>query len=175
MTFVVSTDDLDRQGDTISVNGWHLQAYMRNPVFLWAHAYYRPAIGRATEIWKENHSLLARIDFAPTDFAQEVATIYRGGYQRGVSVGFRPLQYEIRRDTKTGEFLGINFIQQELLEISAAPVPANQNALRKALDGTPRLRSYYYHCGLGEQGDLSSITWEQAFEEILAALKGARQ
>ena len=80
MTFVVSTDDLDRQGDTISVNGWHLQAYMRNPVFLWAHAYYRPAIGRATEIWKENHSLLARIDFAPTDFAQEVATIYRGGY-----------------------------------------------------------------------------------------------
>ena len=165
MTFVVSTGEVDRHGDTISVKGWELKAYRRNPVFLWAHNYSSPAIGRAMDVWKEDHGLLARIEFAPTQFAQEVAGLYSGGYQRGVSVGFRPLRYEIRRDTQTGEFLGINFIEQELLEISAAPVPANQSALRKALDATPLLRSYYL-------GDLDA---EGDLQQILDALRSARE
>lgn len=145
MNFVVSTDEVDRHGDTVSVEGWHLQAYMQNPVFLRAHAYSRPAIGKATHVWKQDRKLLARIEFAPTAFAQEVATLYRNGYQRGVSVGFRPLKYEMRRDIKTGELLGVNFTEQELLEISAAPVPANPSALRKALYDMPRMWGYYAH------------------------------
>ena len=70
--------------------------------------------------------LLARMEFAPTDFAREVAALYRSGYQQGVSVGFRPLRYEERRDTRSGAFLGIRFLEQELLEVSAVPVPANR-------------------------------------------------
>ena len=143
MTFVVSTDEVDRHGDTISVEGWRLAPYMRNPVFLWAHNYTRPAIGRAVDLWKEDHRLMAMIEFAPTEFAREVATLYQAGYQKGVSVGFRPLQYDVRWDRQTGEALGIHFVEQELLEISAAPVPANQSALRKALDGWPRMQGYY--------------------------------
>ena len=81
MSFVVSTDEVDRHGDTISVDGWRYDTYMRNPVFLWAHAHTRPAIGRAIEVWKEQHSLLADIEFAPTAFAQEVAALYRAGYR----------------------------------------------------------------------------------------------
>ena len=76
MPFVVSTDEVDRHGDTISVEGWQFDAYMQNPVFLWAHNYTRPAIGRAHEVWKEPHSLLATIEFAPTHFAQEIAALY---------------------------------------------------------------------------------------------------
>ena len=34
------------------------------------------------------------------------------------------------------------FLEQELLEVSAVPVPANRNALRRALDQTPRLKEY---------------------------------
>ena len=80
--------------------------------------------------------------FAPTGFAQEVALLYRSGYQRGVSVGFKPLRYEERRNDKTGAFLGIRFLEQELLETSAVPVPANSHALRKALDQAPLLGEY---------------------------------
>ena len=143
MTFVVSTDEVDRHGDTISVEGWRLAAYMRNPVFLWAHNYTRPAIGRAVDLWKEDHRLMAMMEFAPTEFAREVATLYQAGYQKGVSVGFRPLQYDVRWDRQTGEALGVHFVEQELLEISAAPVPANQSALRKSLEGWPRMQGYY--------------------------------
>ena len=202
MTFVISTDDVDRHGDVISVKGWRLESYRRNPVFLWAHDYTQPAIGRAVDVWTEEHGLLASIDFASTEFAREVAALYRGGYQTGVSVGFKPLLYEMRRDTSTGEVVGINFMEQELLEISAAPVPANRNALRKALDGAPRMRSYYRYHGFSDQGDegggllinrgsgpemgesrediqrieegKSLVSWDRAFEEILDALRSVR-
>ena len=175
MAFTVSTDEVDRHGDTISVEGWNCDAYMRNPVFLWAHNYTRPAIGKALRVWKEQHSLLASVEFAPTEFAQEIAALYRAGYQTGVSVGFRPLKYGIRRDAHTGDFLGINFVEQELLEISAAPVPANTHALRKALDSAPRMRDYYDRCGFGGQGQQAVIPWDQALPELLTALRSVRQ
>lgn len=78
---------------------------------------------------------MARMEFAPTEFAQEVAFLYSHNYQRGVSVGFRPISYEERRNEKTGAFQGIRFLEQELLEVSAVPVPANRSALRRSEGG----------------------------------------
>ena len=69
MSFVLSTDEVDRHGDVIATVGWNLDSYRKNPVFLWAHDYARPVIGRAVETWLEPHRLLARVDFAPTAFA----------------------------------------------------------------------------------------------------------
>ena len=129
LTVVASTDDADRHGDTVALDGWQLDNYRRNPVLLWAHDYGRPPIGRASEVWRDGHALVARMEFAPTQFAQEVEGLYRQGYQRGVSVGFRPVRFEERRDLRTGALLGIRFLEQELLEISAVPVPANGAAL----------------------------------------------
>ena len=68
--------------------------------------------------------------------------LYGVGYQRGVSVGFKPLRFEERRNEKTGAIQGIRFLEQELLEASAVPVPANRNALRKALSEAPRVGEY---------------------------------
>ena len=144
MTFVASTEEVDRHGDVVAVSGWRLEAYRKNPVFLWAHDYSRPAIGRCSEVWTAgveagrgaglmSGALLAKVEFAPTGFAQEVAELYRGGYQKGVSVGFRPVRWEERRHPQTGKFLGIRFTEQALLEVSAAPVPANENAVRRGL------------------------------------------
>ena len=147
MTFVISSEEVDRHGDVILAEGWRLAAYQRNPVFLWAHDYTRPVIGRAVSVWPEPEQLLARMEFAPTDFAREVAALYRSGYQQGVSVGFKPLRYEERRQEKTGAFLGIRFLEQELLEVSAVPVPANRSALRRAMEQAPRVGDYLYRTG----------------------------
>ena len=129
LTFVASTGAVDRHGDTVAPEGWRLDAYRENPVVLWAHDYRRPAIGRTQSVWRDGGALLARLEFADTEFAREVEGLYRQGYQQGVSVGFRPLRFEERRDARTGAFLGIRFLEQELLEISAVPVPANRGAL----------------------------------------------
>ena len=161
MSFVISTDDVDRHGDVIVAQGWHLESYRRNPVFLWAHDYARPVIGRAVDVWSEAHRLVAQVEFAPTEFAQEVAKLYLSGYQRGVSVGFKPLRYEERRHEKTGAFLGIRFLEQELLEASAVPVPANRDALRRAMEEAPRLADYLRrqdHTNLLPRLDSASLT-----------------
>lgn len=171
MKFVISTDEIDRHGDIVSSSGWRLDSFRNNPVVLWAHNYTRPAIGRALQVWIEDHTLLASIEFAPTEFAQEVAALYRDGYQKGVSVGFRPLEWEIRRDPHTNAFLGVKFTQQELLEISTAPVPANASALRKALESTPRMRTFYqaYHTSPMVRSTHGIL------DDILDILKTARQ
>ena len=134
VTFVLSTDDVDRHGDVVSSDGWRLEAYRENPVLLWAHDYRHPAIGRAAQVWTEPHRLLAKIEFAPSAFAQEVASLYASGFQWGVSVGFRPIRWEERRDSRSGAFLGIKYLEQELLEVSAVPVPANRRALRREIN-----------------------------------------
>ena len=133
VTFVLSTDEVDRHGDVVSADGWRLEAYRENPVLLWAHDYQHPAIGRAASVWTEPHRLLAKVEFAPSAFAQEVATLYAAGFQWGVSVGFRPIRWEERRDSRTGALAGLRYLEQELLEVSAVPVPANRSALRRGV------------------------------------------
>ena len=75
MAFVISTDEVDCHGDVIAADGWNLDSYRKNPVFLWAHDYARPVIGKAADVWSEPHRLMATIRFAPTEFAQEVAAL----------------------------------------------------------------------------------------------------
>ena len=159
VTFVLSTDEVDRHGDVVCSGGWRLEAYRENPVLLWAHDYRHPAIGRAASVWTEPHRLLAKIEFAPSAFAQEVASLYVAGFQWGVSVGFRPIRWEERRDSRSGAFIGIKYLEQELLEVSAVPVPANRSALRR-------------------DGDALTLTLSQREREfseaLLAELRAAR-
>jgi len=144
LTLVASVETEDRAGDLIEAAGWELEAYARNPVVLWAHDYLRPPIGRSLRTWVEGRSLMATIEFAPIPFAQEVRALYAGGFMRGVSVGFRALESEPRRASRAalrhaqgaaGSGRGVLFRRQELLEISAAPVPLNAMAL--AVDSPP--------------------------------------
>ena len=161
VTFVLSTDEVDRHGDVVCADGWRLDAYRENPVLLWAHDYRHPAIGRALSVWAEPHRLLAKMEFAPSAFAQEVAALYAAGFQWGVSVGFRPIRWEERRDSRTGVCAGLRYLEQELLEVSAVPVPANRSALRRGAPGdAPALP----HC----QGE------REFSEALLAELRGHR-
>lgn len=121
---VVSTDDVDRQGETVLQSGWDLSFYKQNPVVLWAHDYSSMPIGICTSIYLENGKLTAEGKFAPAEanpFAQQVRRLYDLGMVRATSVGFIPLEFdESQRGTIT---------KAELLEFSFVPVPANPHAL----------------------------------------------
>ena len=117
----------DRKGDLIDPNGWELEGYRRNPVFLWAHDRSMPPIGRASRVWVEGEGLKALVEFAPTAFAMEIADLYARGFMRGVSVGFIPLETEMREASNGRR--GYWYKHQELLEISAVPVPMHSSAL----------------------------------------------
>ena len=97
LTIRAAVGSEDRKGDVIDANGWELDGYRRNPVFLWAHDRSRPPIGKSQRIWVEDGALYAEVEFAPTDFAGEIAGLYERWFMRGVSVGFLPLETEIRK------------------------------------------------------------------------------
>jgi uncharacterized protein len=135
LEFVGSTAHVDRYGDVIEVEGWDLRNYKKNPVFLWAHDYRQPPVGKAVKVEKTDKGLLFRVKFPTPEeypFADTVFKLYLGGYLKATSVGFQDLEREPITD-KEGKQIGWRFKKQELYELSAVPVPANPQALIMAV------------------------------------------
>jgi HK97 family phage prohead protease len=134
LRFCFSDGSVDRAGDTIDPAGWDLTGFKKNPVALWAHDSYSPPIGRASNIVvEEGARLMGDIAFIEPEtyaFADTIFKMTLGGYINAVSVGFVPKDYEW--SDEDGREWGIDFKQQELLEISIVPVPCNANALIEA-------------------------------------------
>lgn len=134
---VASTGEVDRDGDILEPKGWKLKNFRKNPVIMFAHDYRAIPIAKATEVKIEDGQLKFRPKFRESEFADEVFQAYKGGFMRAFSVGFIPLKRQDieedgEDDEKGGEILrrrGSRFTSQELLEISAVPVPALPSAL----------------------------------------------
>lgn len=122
--FVISTGNPDRDNDVVEASGWLLENYRKNPVVLWAHDYRSLPIGKATMVGIEGGKLVANAEFADHEMANTVLRLIDGGFLRATSVGFRPTKYVFNEDRR-----GIDFSEQELLEFSVVPVPANPEAL----------------------------------------------
>ncbi len=141
LEFIGSTSDVDRYGDIIDVEGWDLKNYLKNPVFLWAHNYQHPPIGKALSVKKADGALTFRIQFPTPEefpFADTIYKLYLGGYLKATSVGFGGLDSEgiygePQGDSGWRPYLGTHYHKQELYELSAVPVPANPNALQMAV------------------------------------------
>lgn len=118
---VISTADIDRQGESIDQNGWDLEPYKKNPVVLWGHDYWSLPIGITESIEVSDGKLIAKGRFAPAEanpFAQQVRQLYDLKIVRATSVGFIVKEAQAATITKA-----------ELLEFSFVPVPANPYAL----------------------------------------------
>ena len=101
----------------------NLKAYLKtNPVILWAHDYSKPPIAKAVDGEITDDSLILDIEFAETEFAQEVKYLYDEGFMSSFSVGFIPKNWDRDPDGK------LVFTECELLETSCVPVPANAQA-----------------------------------------------
>lgn len=128
--FVISTATVDRSGDSISVSGWDLKAYRRNPTVLFAHDASSWPVGRATKIAAERDRLVAEVQFADTFEGRKAQHLVETGHLKATSVGFVPRAFEYPKDdpdrVRQG---GVNFTKQELLEFSIVPVPANPDCL----------------------------------------------
>jgi len=136
-TVVASTPNPDRYSDVVA-SDWKLDAYMENPVVQFGHRYDIPPVGRTENLTIDptNGNLVATIkwDDNPTNpLAQTVASQYRNGFLRAVSVGFQPTEAVERARLPTEHpahgAKGMYFTGNRLLEISAVPVPANAESL----------------------------------------------
>lgn len=138
LSFTISTDDVDRMGDVIDQAGWVLDAYLKNPVMLWAHDYGFPPVAKTGTLKTVKGKLRAGnvvfMDRETFEFGWLIGQMYERGFMHAVSVGFQPLTWawaDQDGETDRGEY-AVNYKTQELLEYSAVPVPANANALQDA-------------------------------------------
>jgi HK97 family phage prohead protease len=157
-----STEDIDRDGDILMMNGWRLKNYKKNPVILWQHDASLMPIAKAEEVWKEDKKLKFKPVFAPSEvnpFAQQVYNAYKKGFLTSFSVRFDPIEFEdmpIDEDNPTA-FRGRKYKAQELLEISAVNIPSNPQATKSAELIDFVVKSYFYENKGDMNMDLSEI------------------
>lgn len=134
--FLASDETPDSYGDVVRVEGWELKRYRKNPIVLFGHRSDTP-IGYSpkTAVDEARNALVSRIKLADEGTSDFIDTLYKLMKQRivrAVSVGFRATKdVEVIRD-KEGNFQGLEFNGQELLEISVVSIPANPNSLSLA-------------------------------------------
>jgi len=133
---VFSTSAEDRHGEIIDQTGWNLKEYMTNPVILFGHDQYTPAIGQMLELGLDGNGNLAGVmKFAVEEFelAKTIFNLYKGKFMRAFSVGFRNEKYEYNEDE---DMLVLK--ENTLYELSCVNVPANAMALAssKGIDTT---------------------------------------
>lgn len=129
---VMSSPTIDRMGDSIDVEGWDLADFTANPVMLYEHRRDEP-VGIWRNLKIEGGALTGEPVWHPEDlnpFAARLAKLYEGGWLRGFSVGFIPLEAEPIPGTS-----GYRITKAKLIECSCVSVPANMDALMKAAPG----------------------------------------
>jgi len=127
---VFSTGVEDRQGEKVIQSGWKTDNYKLNPVVLWAHQHDTFPIAKMVEIGTDSEGNLAgKMQFAVNEyeFAATAFALMVGGYLNAFSAGFINNKYQIDEANNV-----VMLIENELLEVSVVPVPANQLALAKS-------------------------------------------
>jgi HK97 family phage prohead protease len=139
ITAVASSDDIDRDDEIVETAALKaaLPGFMRNPVVLACHQHRladgrSPVVGTVVDAKAGAHSLTVRIEFADTPLGLEYWALYKGKYQKALSIGFRVIGE--REEVRKGKRIKI-ITALELYEISCVPVPANAAALSKSREG----------------------------------------
>ena len=137
--FIASTDGIKRDGNKVRNDGWQLDNFLKNPRFLWSHdsgPESIPAIGSVRNIDFEKiedggSAMIIDVEFASHPFADMIYTLYKEDHLSAVSIGWTPLRAEPLLN-EDGNQIGWDFIESELLEVSAVNIPADPDALMVA-------------------------------------------
>lgn len=134
-TFTISSDDVDRHGDTVVQQGADLTNYRRNPVVLFGHASWMPPVARAVATYVARGVMKSTALYTPEgtyEFGATVGKLVKGDFLPGTSIGFKPRTWTVNEERDTGDswFAPVDFTEWELLEWSNVPIPANPNALQ---------------------------------------------
>jgi HK97 family phage prohead protease len=163
---VMSTDTIDRYGERVAQD-WDLKAFFKNPVVLWAHSSRELPIGRGENVRVEDGALQGTIRFASATanpVAEQCFQLFREEVLNAVSVGFIPHSYKFEKENDK-EVLVLS--QNELIELSCTPVPANPEALAKmrslALRQAPKQTSLPF---VGANQETPDMDLEQKIKDM---------
>lgn len=129
--YVCSTETVDSYGTILKAN-WDLKRFKRNPVVLFAHEGRQLPVGKAKNVSVVGNELHATIKFATSKASPIAEMVFQSvaveDMCRGISVGFYPREV---REEKVNDKWVVILDDNELRELSIAPVPSNPDALAK--------------------------------------------
>lgn len=145
ITYAITTERLDRANDIVRSAGVMAEDYKTNPVVLWCHNGYEPAVGTGHDLRQGvtksgERAILADIKFhSYTKLAREVQMLAQERIINAVSIGFIPFawnEYDARELIEQGRAYPFydtvrEYTSWELLEFSLCNVPMNASALRQ--------------------------------------------
>lgn len=142
LTFLATDETQDRAGDIVRVDGGNVKRFMENPVFLVQH--YGLPVARVLSMKKISNSesspngkaWIAKVYFPEDDEESvEIFNKYKNGVLSAVSIGFKAKKVNNPSDETERKKIGLGaygweILEWEMLELSAAAIPCNPNALR---------------------------------------------
>lgn len=146
---IASSEDLDRSGEIIKLDGWDDSNYIKNPVILANHSYkVEDIVWKMTKIYKEGKNLIVEWIFTEkTEMWKMCKELYNAWFLKTVSVWFIVKQ-RLEENRKIIE-------KAELLEVSFVAIPCNPNAV--SLD--KKILEKWFELGIlkkQEKNDLAS-------------------
>jgi 2'-5' RNA ligase len=144
----MTTDSVDADDEVVLPAGGDLSRFEKNPVVMLCHAYGQPGsyyplpVGRVPWSKKRPTGILAGVKFAESsEMGRQVKGLFDEDMLRSFSIGFRPLEsspmtraeadsrpdWKAAFDRTRGKVLVHR--RWQLLELSVAPVPCNEDAL----------------------------------------------
>ena len=130
ISFILTKKVVDRDSEVIMPKGGDFTSFKKNPVLLWAHDMHFPPIGKilVDTLKTTDDEVEADVKFDMADpFAKLIHDKYKDGFLNAGSIRFIPT--EIGREQVLPGQKGATITKWEMLEFSAVPVPANQEAL----------------------------------------------
>nr|DAP67499.1 MAG TPA: Major capsid protein [Caudoviricetes sp.] len=123
ITGIASTPSPDRDGDIMEPGG---AKFRSDTPFLWQHDRSQPVGTCTPKMVKEGLEITAKLVKPTPDMPSQLTArldeawaSIKAGLVRGLSIGFRPIEYSFLDEG------GIRFLSWDLLEVSAVTIPAN--------------------------------------------------
>ena len=157
---IVSTDTIDRSGESITQDWIDIKEYMKNPVVLVNHNYtVESIVWKTIKVWQDGNKTMAKWIFSQTNpKAKLVQDLYNEGMLKAVSIWFIPVE------RKNGDVI----TKSRMLEFSFVAVPCNP----EALDTTwKNLYKKWINAGLIIDHKKKSMEKEISLKDILVEVK----
>lgn len=140
--YIISSDHVDRMGEIVEQK-WQLENYKQNPIVLFGHDPSKAdnVLGKCIELETmdgddEHEITVAKVQFADEGTSANADTVWKlikQGILKTVSVGFIPHTFKTTHDKDTNDEITV-LSDNELLEFSIVPIPANPNAVALAFE-----------------------------------------
>lgn len=150
---IASSEDLDRSGEIIKLDGWDDSNYIKNPVILANHSYkVEDIVWKMTKIYKEGKNLIVEWVFTEkTEMWKMCKELYNAWFLKTVSVWFIVKQ----RHEENRKIIE----KAELLEVSFVAIPCNPNAV--SLD--KKILEKWFKLGILEKEEENDLASEIKF------------